>query len=181
MDLGDFIVSVLKHEQRRTWSLAIFREMEGAIRARSTFRDLPPAEALGAGQRATVVWAAQMRNYLDTLDGFPGRCATLHAEQLFEHPAETLQAVFDYYSVPVPEGAVSEVVEGDLFRRHAKTPGRAYGNDERRREQRDLASLHRLELEEALEWAKPIREALSIPRFLPCPVTEVGLPSPDED
>ena len=153
-ELPDFLVAALKSDERRRWAQYVCRELSKGIGATTGLSGIDTSN-LGAAESAAVLWFAQIEQFRAALAANP-EILPLQSEALFQHPGETLQQCASHLSIEMPAENIDQLVESDLFARHAKQPERAFSNDDRLSERERLRNQYQHEISEAVDWCKEV-------------------------
>lgn len=163
--LERYLLSVLKTPMHRRWVDNVTGQLAAGIAAElgAATADL---SGLTTAERAGCLWFAQMRLYQGALARHE-RLRSLDCERFFADPAATLTAGLRLAGDDPDEAAIAGIVDGDLFRRHAKDPGRAFDAGSREEEMKALAGQLAPEVERATRLVA--RVAADKPVELPLP------------
>ncbi len=149
-DLERYVMSVLKTPMHRRWVGNVSAQIAGGIRATKELAAADQA-SLTTAERAACLWAVQMLRFRAALAGNE-TLRSLDCEALFASPEQTLGRCFDHFGLALPAAAIEAIANGELFRRHAKDPRRAYDRGQRDREFEHLRTELDGDLEQARSW-----------------------------
>lgn len=163
-DLDEFVVAVLKKEERR----ALVRH-----RMHHVFVDLRRLPGLAAleclpssdAELAALHWLYQIYQFLADDHGEESRLRTLHSRVLKSDPGEALCAAVSHLVVPATEREVLAVIDGHSFRTHAKT-GRPYSLEMDARATATAKARYQRELDAGLRFADGFLRAHPLPSRL---------------
>lgn len=147
-DLEAFLLSVLKRPRESMHGITQFLER---LRLDASARAFAP-EVLNVGdlpRRAALAWALQLHTLNAWLSTFPSHVRLLSAPQLLREPFSTLAAVTDWLNLNIDTAALRDVIQGPIWRQHAKHHDQGYSPARRKEEQ----ALARRVLAEPLEQA----------------------------
>jgi hypothetical protein len=148
----EYMVSVLKSEQRKLWAKHVVSELATKIRRLKMFSDLELTNLTSA--RATaVLWMSQISNYQSALMDNHGY-RSLNSRKLFENPSDTLVSCAQHLGIEIDNNRLQSIVSSELFSHHAKTPEREYSQIDRIAEQKRLLEQHSPEIEKVIEWCE---------------------------
>jgi hypothetical protein len=160
--LDNYLLSVLKTPMHRRWVGNVTRQLTGAIRATPGLEKIDPGK-LNAPEAAACLWLAQLSRFRRALADC-NRLRSLDCQLLFDRPAEVLQATLELAGASLTGPEAGAIAGGELFRRHAKDPGRAFDREARTRELAALSDQLAPELDAARNWVKstPAGESASV-------------------
>jgi hypothetical protein len=150
--LDNYLLSVLKTPMHRRWIGNVTRQLTGAIRATPGLEKIDPGK-LNAPEAAACLWLAQLSRFRRALADC-NRLRSLDCQLLFDRPAEVLQAALEMAGASLTGPEAEAIAGGELFRRHAKDPGRAFDREARTRELAALSDQLAPELDAARNWVK---------------------------
>jgi len=148
--LERYVLSILKTPMHRHWVDNVSAQLNGGIKATPELATEDPA-SLTTAERAACLWAVQMLRFRAALAERQTLCS-LDCEVLFAKPAETLRRCFDHFGVALPAADIEAIVTGELFRRHAKNPRRAYDRAQREQDLEQLRTDLAADLDQARSW-----------------------------
>jgi hypothetical protein len=148
----DYLLAVLKAGERRAWAQHVIRELAPRIKLLSGFEDIDP-NALDSAQAAAVLWLAQIRCYTTALAACSS-LRTLNSDALYQRPLETIEAANKHLNIKLSSDEIVQIVESDLFARHAKIPDKIYSQSLRLEELSELRSQFSAELNSTLAWCE---------------------------
>jgi hypothetical protein len=187
-NLTDFLCSILKSDGRRQWAR---RGLDWTWQATPSHRILSKIDKtrLSDAAAAAYVWLWQMYAYLDACESPESfSIRSLDCDVFFARPEETLAAVTDFLSLPLPEEAILQITSGETFRTYSKAGGESrfgatlerlglrvsrgetFDAHRRRSLLRQTAERHVDEIETGLEWAKTVTSDRTVPDTLPLPL-----------
>jgi hypothetical protein len=137
----------------RTYLLAILRSEAHCGWVMNVTSQLPGAPAGGdVVERAAWLWLTQMQLYDAALTRFPG-ARSLHAEELFGAPRDTLAAAAAHFGMEMAATELDAIVNGPLFATYSKGSGQPFDNAARLAQQAEAAARLGSELDRARHWA----------------------------
>lgn len=152
-------------------------------RAEAAYGKLPAGlakvdvDALTDAQTAAYLWLVNVSLYLDLASGPLGsRVRSLESDLFLEHPLDALRGVCEHLGIGLPVERAREVIDGDLFRRHAKKASKDFSADRRAEELERVYRERRDEVDRALMWLQEITRERPVPDPLPRPL--LGAPTP---
>jgi len=151
-DFEDYLLSILKSDERRQWAVHVVRELASQINALDSFSHLA-LDRLNGAQAAAVLWYSQMHNMHLAQKNFSG-LQSLNSKHLYQQPAATISASAKYFSLNLTDEQVKDIVQGQLFTEHAKMPGNTYSTKQRALDLQKLQQKHANEILESLDWCK---------------------------
>ncbi len=146
----DYLLSVLKTPMHRRWVLNVCQQVAGGIRATPGLGEVDAA-ALEPPRAAACLWLAQMLR-LRSVTASHERIRSLDCRLLFERPQSVLPAAMELADADLPVSEAEAIAGGELFRRHAKDPGRQFDSAARDRELASLAERMAPEVDSARSW-----------------------------
>lgn len=149
---AEYLVAVLKSEQRRVWAKHVVREMAQKIQAIDDFSTLDLA-SLSAAQATAILWLSQI-HYYQLAVRENSELLALDSKHLFELPENTLFACSEHLSLNINEADSKKIAKGDLFRTHAKTPQLSYTNQQRIEDLSQLQVRYKKEIEQTFDWCE---------------------------
>jgi hypothetical protein len=152
--LERYLLSVLKTPMHARWIDNVTGQLAIGL-AEVLGAQAPDLSALTTAERAGCLWLAQMRLFRAALSRHD-RLRSLDCEVLFERPSDVVGAAMDLAGAPLAPPEIDEIVNGELFRRHAKDPARRYDADARRGEMRALAERLAPDVERACRLVREI-------------------------
>jgi hypothetical protein len=152
--LERYLLAVLKTPMHRRWVDNVTSQLAAGIAAALAPEPIDLA-ALTTPERAASLWLAQMRNYRDALHRH-ARLRSLDCEQLFARPGDVLEAALEQAGAVADPCRIEEIVGGELFRRHAKDPGRPFDAGRREAEMEALARALAPELDRGVQFVDRI-------------------------
>ena len=142
----DYILAALKAPERQQWAQFVVREMASKISQMSTFRSID-FKSLDAAQSAAVLWLSQIHSATRF-----EKLKLISSTDFFDNPKVVLKSVAENLAITHDETRISEVLEGDLFKRHAKITDRDYSEHDRENDFKGLLNVHSNQLEEVRQW-----------------------------
>jgi hypothetical protein len=152
--LDRYLLSVLKTPRHRQWVGNVLRQLAGGIGATPPLTPADLAE-LSAPRAAACLWLAQHARFAAALAA-DERLRSLDCEDFFARPAAVLAAAARHFGLALTPPEVEAIAGGELFRRHAKDPGRAYDRAAREAELARLEQRLGGELADARAWARDV-------------------------
>lgn len=154
VDLESYLATMLRPHTRRETRLFArdFRVRE--------FSALVP-EASGVSddfsdvELAAMSWLLHARDLAEALDDpeIGGRCLTVHFDDFLGDPADMTARICKFLGSPLSASEWDRIAAEGWLSRSAKTPGEAYGLEDRRRELASVRSKHREEIDQGMSWA----------------------------
>ena len=151
----------------RRWVDNVTGQLAGGILAALSAAAVDLAE-LSTPERAACLWLAQMRRYRDAV-ACHERLRSLDCELFFDQPSPVLEAAMALAGAPLDAVGIRQIVDGELFRRHAKDPSRPFDSGRREAEMDALAGelgpeIHRArQLVEEIGGGTPVELPLASP------------------
>jgi len=151
-DFKDYLVSVLKSDDRCMWAKHVVNELATHIKATRGFEKLD-INSLNSAQATAVLWLTQIRRYesiSDNSDDMKG----LKSDALFKQPKDALKFSSKHLMLDMNDHQLDSVLTSELFTHHAKTPEQQFSEAER---QSELSSLHlkfENEINDTLTWCE---------------------------
>ena len=145
-----YLLSVLKTPAHRRWVVNVSRQLAGGIHATAGLDDVDVG-ALEPARAAACLWLAQisrLRAAVAAHEDLRG----LDCRVLFDRPAEVLESAMRLAGSSLTRSEATAIADGELFRRHAKDPGREFDREARERELAALAAQYEGEVEAARDW-----------------------------
>jgi len=162
--LEAFLISVLKRPRESERGMANF--LERLLRdtpARRFSREV--TGVTGLPQRAALAWALQMHALTSWLSDSPDNVRILTAPRLLASPLAALEAVAGWLDLDLDSRTLQDMVEGPVWRQHAKSPAHGYTPDRREEEQALARRVLAEPLRQGIAWAAGVPGL--IPRPLP--------------
>jgi hypothetical protein len=162
--LVNYVAAILRTEGHVRWTENVFAELR--LGDSPYAASAPPSTT---GEKAAVLWFAQMKAFESLLQTFGG-ARSLEASLLFDRPAETVLAAARLFDIEVSEPEAREIAAGELFRSYSKNPALDY--DPEVRLAREAEAMRRLagEIAEARSWAEAARERHGLAEALDRPL-----------
>jgi len=164
----EFLTAVLKSPERRQWMNRRFGCYEPVARRLGLLPASEPSPSADH-RRAATLWATYVRLYEAAASR--GRLRALSCAALMANPAAAVAAVCEYFEMPASEGAIHSVVNGDLFRFHAKDRSKRFDRQDRRLLAAQLQERFKTEIADAVAWLTPFQDPA---RPLPNPLVLGG-------
>ncbi len=146
----DYMLSVLKTPMHRQWVTNVCGQLAGGIRATAGLHDVDTGR-LEPPRAAACLWLAQVSRLRAAVAAHE-RMRGLDCRVLFDRPAEALRVATDLAGDALSESEAEAIAASELFRRHAKDPGREFGREARNRELSELAERLAPEVDSAKSW-----------------------------
>lgn len=146
----DYLVAALKSDERRMWVKHVAREMAPRIKLLGEFESID-FDSLEGGQSAAVLWRSQVRMFEDAIKSNTGLRA-LCSDQLYQNPRKVLRASAAHLNISLEESEIDDIVQSDLFKRHAKMPELEYSAEQRAIDEKELHSLYKTEVSATKRW-----------------------------
>jgi len=146
----EYLLSVLKTPMHRRWVLNVCGQVAGAIRSTAGLHDLD-TDGLDPPRAAACLWLAQMSRLRSAVAAHE-RLRGLEFRVLLERPVEVLQAAMQLAGTTLSVQEAEIIAAGELFRRHAKDPGREFDRNARDRELSVLYERLGQEVDTARSW-----------------------------
>jgi hypothetical protein len=172
-DLRSYLVSILKYgEQGRAFTRQLYVRL---IQDCDEFARSDPRKTLLLTdlQIAALVWQQQMSLFTRVLESAPdGQVYTLASDDFGAHQQAVLAEVFRFFSIPVTDAQLQQVLAGPVFQQHSKS-GQSIDNQQIQRKSREIAERHQEELDSTLQWAQTtvLASRATVPLPRPLPVT----------
>jgi hypothetical protein len=123
--------------------------------------------ALTDMQIAAQVWLMQALEFSRVARRYGhDRVRLLDCNALLADPAATLRRVACFFDLEIEPQQVEQVVEGRVFREHAKQPGVAFDRHQHRAQSESASLAHYEELSFVLTWARQLARHCGIPAAL---------------
>lgn len=153
--LDNFLLAILKSEQRRVWAKHVAKELQARIVRLPNLTGVDYNELdfneLEEAQAAAILWASQMQQFESALKSNPGLRA-LKSDSLFRHPKDSLVVASKALGMQVSEAEIGDIVRGELLKKHAKTPERDFSEATRQAEQLQLMETYQQEIDSVKAW-----------------------------
>jgi hypothetical protein len=81
-------------------------------------------------------------------------------EEISENPGSSLRSVASFFTLPLGETRLEEILADPVLTHHSKFPGQTYGAAIRRNDRADWEMRFGADADRAMEWAASIREEL---------------------
>jgi len=161
--LDTLLISVLKKKEEAELSLPGFLR---ALLQDSDYlqhTNVPDPADLDLLQQSVLFWHCQ-RYFLQRqlAKAEQGRFLALSMERFLAEPKIALPEVSDFLQLGLADELLQETIADGVFRRHSKNRAASYDAALHQREQQSTAARYRSELAGALEWAKPLLDALPV-------------------
>ena len=150
LTLEDFLLKVLRDEERRRW-VAI--ELCNQIRHIEKYfeTEIERVRKWPDPVQAACFWALQIKFMQDAEVSNPA-CLSLDAQFFFDNPGITVEGAFEHFGLPVDSGATDQKKMEDLFSAYSKNPGRNYDSKSESRKQSVLRHKLSREIDQAQDW-----------------------------
>lgn len=121
-------------------------------------------------QVAAVGWLAQHQVFHALARQFgPARIRTTDSETLMANRKAAIAGLAAFFGLPLGPHGVAQVIEGPSFGRHSKT-ATPFSAADRAREQNELPSDRRDEIEKVVIWAEAVAKSAGLAQTLPLPL-----------
>lgn len=158
-DLENFMISQLKKPEATKLKIPrLAASVAAMVNYREYFPHIVPG-ALPHLHAVAVLWHAQMMLFAAELENHPQNLRTLSMEKLLAEPEASLQASIRWLRLPLDREHVASVIEGPIWRSHAKVPELPYDVTAREDENRRLLGQYERDINEVLQWAEPLLAA----------------------
>lgn len=116
---------------------------------------------------AAYAWLKQMALFgeLVRMHG-PRRVRALNSATFLTHKAETLMRAGAWFGIDQSAKAWAGIADGPVFKRHAKSPPRAFTEEARRADHAHRRATHAREIDAALSWAGALAASQGLPLTL---------------
>jgi hypothetical protein len=167
--LEDFVLAVLKDPNRAGRMREILANPE-AYEALGVWwpasEATPDIPALDDARLAAWVWIGRLRAFarMRKVAGME-RIVALDGTRIASAPADALGPAMAALGIAAEPGDIDQVLGGDLWQRHAKTPAVAFDQGARERELAELAANHRPAVTSALDFAYRLLDEGRDPTF----------------
>jgi hypothetical protein len=145
-----YLLSVLKTPMHRRWVMNVSDQLAGGIRATAGL-DNVDVGTLDPPRAAACLWLAQVTRLRAAVAAHE-RLRSLDCRELFDRPADVLRAAANLAGIVLSGPETDAIAGGELFRRHAKDPGREFDREARDRELLELATRLGPEVDSARAW-----------------------------
>lgn len=157
--LQDFLVSYLKKGAAVQDKLPRLAASAAAlVHYQQRFPHIVPG-ALGPARAAAVFWHAQLVHFAEVLGRHPGRFKTLSDVQFLARPEAALAAIRAWLRLPLDDGNLMDVANSPHGRTHAKDPRFDFSLEAKHRENLEVATRHRRDIQDAVDWLQPLLTA----------------------
>lgn len=162
-DLSDYLISILKSEDRKAWACYVAKEMYIHIQSVLPSK-LPSPDLFTPAQAGAVLWHAQLQVFVQAVRTH-NQLRLLNSKNVFSHPKSTLESANQCLQLGLNKDQVHAQVNSDMLQRDAKQPSKAYSSSQRAKDIAALNVLHQSELEQAITWSASMRlnEGLNLP------------------
>lgn len=128
--------------------------------------NVPAPDSLDLLQQGVLFWHCQ-RYFLQTrmAQSGTGTFMSLSMERFLAEPKIVLSEVSGFLQLGLAEELLGRTIADGAFRRHSKISAASYDAMQQQREQQTTAARYRSEMAAALEWAKPLLDALPVEAF----------------
>ena len=147
-EFEDYILAVVKSEQRQLWAKHVVAELAGKICQMDGLATLD-LKSLNGAQAATILWVSQIRAF-ENIAGDALR--PLQAEIFFKKPKEVITAASEHLKINLSGDKINAIVDSDLFKHHAKNPQQLFSETQRKLDREALLMRFEGQLEETLDW-----------------------------
>lgn len=113
-------------------------------------------------QAAAVGWLAQHALFARLSDRFGERVRTLDSVLVTARADDVVRALSDLFNIALEPSEIDAVIAGPAFTRHSKSEA-AFGDAERRAEQRRADAIHGDEIEKVAVWAEAVAASAGLP------------------
>jgi hypothetical protein len=166
--LEHFLASVLKSQPRRALARQRVTQEFTDLNDLAALRQVTPL-ACSDCEIAALHWLYQMYYFLAQGAWATSRVRTLNFERLERDPVGVLRACTQHLGIDVPERALRSVVDGPVFRTHAKS-GAPFTAEEHIDALATARARHRAEIDAGLSFAERYMAEHPIPAVLPTPL-----------
>lgn len=150
----------------RLWGRKLFIGLRNGRMAELGFSDAQCLEHTDL-QTAAAAWLSLHRILARTGAQFgEQRVRSVDSERLTAGFSDALGAIAAHFELPLDAAAITAVVDGPLFQRHAKT-GEAFDRDRRSAELAAAQAAHADEIDKVVFWTRKMAETFAIPWDLP--------------
>ncbi len=163
-DLRSFLLAVLKDPNRAARMRETLASTDPGVRNFAKLGgwwpedETPPGPTvLDDARLAAWVWIGRLRAFarMQHIAG-PGRVSALDGARVASTPGEALAAATTTLGLAAEPRVLEAILSGDLWQRHAKSPGFAFDRKARDRELADLGTTHRAVVADALDFARTL-------------------------
>ena len=151
VDLKDYLISILKAEQRRAWAKHVVAELSIKLKSTEEFSNLDLA-SLTDGQNALILWLQQIRIF-ETLAQSNNQLVALNAQKLFGGPTKVITECCQHLALKITEHDIQALKQTGLFEQHAKQPNLAYTSEIRAADNEQLRETYANEIDQSVDWA----------------------------
>ena len=116
-------------------------------------------------QIAAQAWLMQVACFRQLELHYPHRVRTLSSDTLIADPAAALAKLCDFLAIDLDDEARASIVNGPVFREHAKKPGVAF-DGAAYAQQRQSAEGYGVEIARAVQWASKLAQQTETPMTL---------------
>lgn len=149
-DLEDYLLAVVKDENRCQWAQHVTVEMATHINALDQFAGLELAQ-LSPLRAAAVLWLSQQRLLQRALEQSL-KLKPIQSKALFTEPVGTVKECATTLGLAYSKQDSEQLRAGELLKTHAKVSQQAYSSDIRQQELVQLKSAYQNELDETQAW-----------------------------
>lgn len=144
----DYLLSIVKSEQRQLWAKHVVAELAGRICKIDGLASID-LRSLNGAQAAAILWISQIRTFENIADD---TLRPLPAEIFFEKPKEAITAASEHLKINLSSDKINTIVDSDLFKHHAKNPQQLFSERQRKLDREALLMRFEGQLEETLGW-----------------------------
>ena len=166
--LRAYLLAILRSPGHRQWVVNVTTTLGPIL---STLAG--PIDRLSVGERAALLWLAQMLAYAEAIARFPN-ARSLDADRLFDTPAPVVAAAAAHFGIALAPGEAQSIASGDVFATYSKEPNRTFGNADRQALQAGVVEAIEPEAARARAWIETLPARRSLPERLDRPLIAPG-------
>lgn len=174
LPLAEYLLAVLRSDMHCEWVRRISSRLHRPIDL-ITGTTAAQRRTFPVARDAACIWVTQTALFREALDRYAD-ARSVNAEQLFQEPAVVLDAVVRFFDLPIATSELREIVNGELFTRHAKFPDRKFDNSDRIAAREALRGRIAADLHSAQMWVAEHFDAGVVPECFGRPLLGSGAP-----
>ena len=159
----NYLVAVLKSEERCMWAKHVVRELANHIRSIQEFSGVD-ISSLDSAQSAAILWLSQIHIYNSAIEN--KQIKSLDSEQFYSNPQRVLRDTAEHLEININKKRLETITGSDLFTRHAKNPEMEYSEQQRQNDLSELSARFEDKIKQTKAWceANNYKTNLSLPK-----------------